>query len=190
MFCTLAKYQKWVFQAWWVQSNIKTSIYHQYLISLKNPHELRWILIRVPAHTENLCEVKKKRSLGGTSNSHNPQLTRTSAQSEAALKVRGDASTYINHERSHHKKNSNAHKRHSASVCKHFFSVSCKGIHHIFLLSFLSLFFMIHLFCLYVCCGIPSKGGYTPLCTAASIFLSSLCVCSVLKPLWVNIRLA
>lgn len=121
MFCTLAKYQKWVFQAWWVQSNIKTSIYHQYLISLKNPHELRWILIRVPAHTENLCEVKKKRSLGGTSNSHNPQLTRTSAQSEAALKVRGDASTYINHERSHHKKNSNAHKRHSASVCKHFF---------------------------------------------------------------------
>lgn len=123
MFCTLAKYQKWIFQAWWVQSNIKTSIYHEYLISLKNPHELRWILIMIAAHTENLCEVKKKRSLRGTSNSHNPQLTWTSAQSEAALKVRGDASTYINHERSHHKKNSNAHKRHSASVCKHFFSL-------------------------------------------------------------------
>lgn len=121
MFCKLVKYQKWIYQAWWLQSNIKTSIHHQYHISLKNPHELRWILIMIPARTENLCEVKKQRSLQGTSNSHNPQLTRTSAQSKAALKVRGDTSTYINHERSHHKKNSNAHKRHSASVCKHFF---------------------------------------------------------------------
>lgn len=104
MFCTLAKYKKWIFQARWVQSNIKTSIYHQYLISLKNPHELRWILIMIPTHTENLCEVKKKRSLRGTSNSHNPQLTQTSAKSEASLKVRGDASTYINHEESSQEK--------------------------------------------------------------------------------------
>lgn len=33
--CTLAKYQKLMFQARWVQRHIKTSIYHQYLISLK-----------------------------------------------------------------------------------------------------------------------------------------------------------
>ena len=32
-----------------------------YTVSLKNPHELRWILIMIPAHTENLCEVKKKK---------------------------------------------------------------------------------------------------------------------------------
>lgn len=56
-------------------------------------------------HTKNLCEVKEKKNLQGTSNSHNPQLTRTSAQSKAALKVGGEGSTYINHERSHHKKN-------------------------------------------------------------------------------------
>lgn len=182
MFCTLAKYQKWIFQARWVQSNIKTSIYHQYLISVKNPHELRWILITIPAHTENLCEVKKKRSLRGTSNSHNPRLTRTSAQSEASLKVRGDASTYINHERSHHKKNSNAHKRHSASVCKQFFPVfSHKGIHQIFLLGFLFLFFMIHLFRLHVCWRLLSKSWSI---LSARLFLSqSLWVCSVLKPL-------
>lgn len=37
MFCTLAKYQKWIFQAWWVQSNIKTSIYHQYLYISEKP---------------------------------------------------------------------------------------------------------------------------------------------------------
>lgn len=85
--------------------------------------------------TENLCEVKKKKSLRGTYNSHNPQLTWTSAQSEAALKVRRDASTYINHERSHHKKNSNAHKRHSACQCVSIFFpvLPLKGIHQIFL---------------------------------------------------------
>ena len=84
----------------------------------------------------------KKRSLRGTSNSHNPQLTWTSAQREAALKVRGDASTYINHEEESSqgkKKTSNAHKRHSASVCKHFFFFSLcfsqKAIHQIFLSS-------------------------------------------------------
>lgn len=86
---------------------------------------------------------QEKRWLRGTSNSHNPQLTWTSAQSEAALKVRGDASTYINHERSHHKKNPNAHKRHSSSACKHFFfpAFPHKGIHQIFLLGFIFLFF-------------------------------------------------
>lgn len=77
--------------------------------------------------TENLCEVKKKKSLQGTYNSHNPQLTWTSAQSEAALKVRRDASTYINHERSHHKKNSNAHKRHSACQCVSIFFSSASS---------------------------------------------------------------
>lgn len=71
---------------------------------------------RTSAHTTSVWGQEKKRSLRGTSNSHNPQLTQTSAQSEAALKVRAGTSTYINHERSHHKKNSNAHKRHSASV--------------------------------------------------------------------------
>lgn len=131
----------------------------------------------IPAHTENLCEVKKERSLRGTSNSHNPQLTRTSAQSEAALKVRGDASTYINHERSHPKKNSNAHKRHSPSVCKHFFFpvFPHKGIHQIFLLRFLFLFFMIHLFCVHVCCRLSGRGGSTGLCT--QLFLSSYHLC-------------
>ena len=182
MFCTLAKYQKWIFQARWVQSNIKTSIYHQYLTSVKNPHELRWILIPIPAHTENLCEVKNKRYLRGTSNSHNPRLTRTSAQSEASLKVRGDASTYINHERSHHKKNSNAHKRHSASVCKQFFSLCflTKASIRFFLLFFLCLFFMIHLFRLHVCCRLLSK-SWSVLCT--QLFLSSynLWVCAALN---------
>lgn len=132
---------------------------------------------------------QEKRWLRGTSNSHNPQLTWTSAQSEAALKVRGDASTYINHERSHHKKNPNAHKRHSSSACKHFFfpAFPHKGIHQIFLLGFIFLFFfMIHLFFpLHVCCVLSSKGG-----SAGLSALSSLCVCSVLKLLRVNIHLA
>lgn len=52
--------------------------------------------------TQKICvRSRKKRCLPGTSNSHNPRLTWTSAQSEETLKVRGDASTYINHERSH-----------------------------------------------------------------------------------------
>lgn len=52
--------------------------------------------------TQKICvRSRKKRCLPGTSNSHNPLLTWTSAQSEETLKVRGDASTYINHERSH-----------------------------------------------------------------------------------------
>lgn len=72
------------------------------------------------AHTAKTVWGQKKRCLWGTSNSHNPQLTWTSAQSRASLKVRGGACAYINHERSHHRKNSNAHKRHSVSVCKHF----------------------------------------------------------------------
>lgn len=103
----------------------------------------------IPAHSKNLCEVMKK-SLQGTSNSHNPLLTRTSAQSESALKVRGDVYTYINHEQSHHKKNSNAHKRHSASTCKHFSSSSFISASPRHLSGFSprtsrSVFFMIHL---------------------------------------------
>lgn len=129
----------------------------------------------IPALTENLCEVKKIRSLWGTSNSHNPQLTWTSAQSEAALKVRGDASTYINHEGSHHKKSSNAHKLHSACQCVSIFLLFSvfphKGIHQIFLLGFLFRCFMIHLFCLHVCSRLCSTGGSTGLCV--ELFLST-----------------
>lgn len=191
MFCTLAKYQKWIFQAWWVQSNIQTSIYHQYLISLKNPHELRWILIMIAAHTENLCEVKKKRCLRGTSNSHNPQLTWTSAQSEAALKVRGDASTYINHERSHHMKNSNAHKRHSAQCVSIFSSpFPHRGIHQIFPPGF-SVFHDSSVYSFTrVCCFLSSKSG-TGLCVQLFLTSSHLLVFVLYqKPFWVNIHLA
>lgn len=146
----------------------------------------------IEAHTENLCEVKKKRCLQGTSNSHNPLLTWTSAQSEAALKVRGDASTYINHERSHHKKNSNAHKRHSISVCKHFYlCVLAKAS-----IRFFSSWFSVSVFhdssvlsSWFVVCY-PISWVYRILCTAVSIFLLSLCVCTTLKPFCVNIHLA
>lgn len=55
------KISKWIFQALWVQSNIQSSIHHQHLISLESPHELRWILIMMEAHAEDLCEVKKKK---------------------------------------------------------------------------------------------------------------------------------
>lgn len=142
---------KWIFQARWVQSNIQTSIYHQHLISLKNPHELRWILIMMEAHTENLCEVKKKRCLRGTSNSHNPQLTWTSAQSEETLKVRGDASTYINHERSHHKEKKNKTPA-PISITQSCVSISFCASVTFFSLGFFSFlsYFMIHLFCLHV----------------------------------------
>lgn len=136
----------------------------------KNPHELRWILIMIRAHTKKLCEVKKKRALGDTFNSHNPLLTRISAESEAALKVRGDASTYINHERSHQTKNSNAHKRHSASVCKHFCSLyfHTKASIHVF---FFEVFLMIHLFCHHVCYGFKALKAH--LYISAELFLSS-----------------
>lgn len=119
-------------------------------------------------HTENLCEVKKKGSLRGAFNSHNPQLTQTSAQSEAAPKVRGDTSTYINHEWSHHKKNSNAHKHHSASVCKQFFFFLLsvfphKGIHQR-LSGLLSFLFFHDSSVLSWCLLQASKVGSTGLC--------------------------
>lgn len=81
--------------------------------------------------TQKICvRSRKKRCLPGTSNSHNPLLTWTSAQSEETLKVRGDASTYINHERSHQDrlkkkmKTSSAHE-HLSVLCKHFFLCIC-----------------------------------------------------------------
>lgn len=192
---TQVKNQIWILQRWWVQRDIKTSIHHQHLISPKNPHELRWILITIPARNWKSVWGQEKKSLRGTYNSHNPQLTWTSAQSEAAFKVRRDASTYINHERSHHKKNSNAHKRHSASACRcvsiffFFPMLPLKGIHQIFLHIF-PLFSMIHVFCLYVCFKLSSNNGSTGLCAQLFTSLSPLCVYSGLKNPWVNIYLA
>lgn len=124
-------------------------------------------------HTAKICVRSWKKSLQGTSNSHNPLLTRTSAQSEAALKVRGDVYTYINHERSHHKKNSNAHKRHSASVCKHFyFSLPHRGIYQIFLLGLLAVYFSWFTSCLN-----PQASCF---CFLFTVYLSLFSI----KPLW------
>lgn len=60
------------------------------------------------------------------------------------------------------------------------------SIRFFFLVLFFYFFFMIHLFfSLHVCCVLSSKGG-----SAGLSALSSLCVCSVLKLLRVNIHLA
>lgn len=136
-------------------------------------------------HTAKTVWGQKKRCPRGTSNSHNPQLTWTSAQSKASHKVRGDASTYINHERSHHRKNSNAHKRHSVSVCKHF------SQRHIFS-DFLVLGFCISRFICFVFMFswvLFGKLGSLGLCawmfqafSHLYVFFSSLHLCSTLNP--------
>lgn len=133
---------------------------------------------------------RKKKSLRGTSNSHNPKLTWTSAQSGAALKVRGDASTYINHEWSHHKKNSNAHERQSASVCKHFFQhFLTKASIRFFLSVFFCCFSWFICFVFRCVAGYPVKEDLRAF-VHSWFFISSFCVCTMLKLLWVNIHLA
>lgn len=140
------------------------------------------------AHTAKTVWGQKKRCLWGTSNSHNPQLTWTSAQSKASLKVRGDASTYINHERSHHRKNSNAHKRHSVSVCKHF------SQRYIFFPYCLVLDFCISWFICFVFMFswvLSGKLGSPGFCVRMfSALSSSLHMCSTFKPFGVNVHRA
>lgn len=137
-------------------------------------------------HWKPVWGQEKKTSLRGTSYSHNPELTWTSAQSGAALKVREDASTYINHEWSHHKKNSNAHERQSAWVRKHFFQhFLTKASIRFFLL----LFFMIHLFCFQIRCRLHREGGSAGLNAQLVLLIISLCLYCV-KLLWVKIHLA
>lgn len=122
---TLAKYQT---EFSW-HGGLKVISKPQSIISStylhKNPHELRWILIMTEAQTANTVWGQKKRCLWGTSNSHNPQLTWTSAQSKASVKVRGDASTYMNYERSQHREKTPMPISVTRTLCV---SISHKGI--------------------------------------------------------------
>lgn len=183
--CTLAKYQnKFSWHGGFkVIAKPQSIIRSSYLC--KNPHELRWILIMTEAHIAKTVWGQKKRCLWGTFNSHNPQLTWTSEKSKASLKVRGDPSTYINHERRHHRKNPKAHKHHQVSVYKHF------SQRHIFFPTFLFCFCISWFICFYFMCSCCLVNlDLQAFVHSVSSFFSSLHICSTLIPFGVNVHRA
>lgn len=139
---------------------IKTSIYHLYFISVENTRTELDIDHDKSTHWKPVWGREKKDPSGGTCSPHKAQLTPTSAQSEASLKVRGDISTRINHE--HGRPEASPSRCASTSLTEASIRCFSPGFS----------------FCL---CVIPPPGF--PLMLRAQMFLDflHLCVCYVLK---------
>lgn len=176
------KISKWIFQASWVQSNIQSSIHHQNLISLESPHELRWILIMMEAHAEDLCEVKKKkmppRDLQFPQSPVNLNISTKWRDSQGQRRRLYLHKSWEESSRQVKKKKRQRRKPLTPmSTSQSCVSISfCASVTppHI-PLSFLLLFFTIHVFCLPVLLSVGRiwKPGFNPF-----ISCLSLCGCS------------